>query len=85
MACRRRSASDTFEENGIHILQKSLKKHGHHVKIIDWANQTGYASLSPIILRKINRYYTKKILNSIKNKKEPSKHIALISFFVQSS
>lgn len=55
MARRRRSASDTFEENGIQIIKTYLSNQGHRVKVIDWATSDGFNLLSPYILKKINR------------------------------
>jgi radical SAM superfamily enzyme YgiQ (UPF0313 family) len=54
MARRRRSASDTFEENGIQIIKKHLTTLGHQVEVFDWATSHGFNSLSPYILKKIN-------------------------------
>ena len=55
MARRRRSASDTFEENGIQIIKNFLSSVGHEVQVIDWATTEGYNTLSPHFLKKINK------------------------------
>lgn len=62
MARRRRSASDTFEENGIQIIKSYLSAHNHHVEVIDWATDDGFQSLSPRLLRKLNRIVVEKVM-----------------------
>ncbi len=54
MAKRRRSASDVFEENGLHILESYLISKGIEVRIFDWATVSGYNRLSPRFLLKLN-------------------------------
>jgi radical SAM superfamily enzyme YgiQ (UPF0313 family) len=66
MARRRRSVSDTFEENGIQIIKSYLNSVGHSVNIIDWANTDGYNTLSPLLLRVINKRLFQKLLNEKK-------------------
>jgi hypothetical protein len=56
IARRRRSASDTFEENGIQIIKQYMELQGHHVRVIDWATSEGYNSLSPKFFTKLNKY-----------------------------
>jgi len=55
MAVRRRSASDTFQENGLGILKQYMEEKGHRVHLEDWAHADGYKSLAPVILLKLNR------------------------------
>jgi radical SAM superfamily enzyme YgiQ (UPF0313 family) len=86
MARRRRSASDTFEENGIQIIKTYLSSQGHYVKVIDWATSNGFNALSPVFLKKINRYL---ILFSIKSqlqfiRKFSGIIILLFQFFLSS-
>ena len=57
MARRRRSISDTFEENGLAIIQRHLEDKGHGVRIIDWAVPKGYSSLSNPLLRRLNLFF----------------------------
>jgi len=65
MARRRRSASDIFEDNGLHILKSYLQANGYHSKVIDWATKRGYNSLSPYWLRMLNHWL---LIISNKNK-----------------
>jgi hypothetical protein len=82
MARRRRSASDTFEENGIQIIKQHLSNLGHTVKVIDWATSEGYNSLSPYFLKKIN---SRVFLLLLKKHHKFSKNIlSALSFLVQS-
>ncbi len=82
MARRRRSASDTFEENGIQIIKKYLSGLGHKVKVIDWATSEGFNSLSPDFLKKINHFI---FLSVIKSQiKFFRKFLGIVSFLTQS-
>ncbi len=63
MARRRRSASDTFEENGIQIIKSYLSNHKHEVRVVDWATDEGFQSLSPGMLRKLNRFIIEKMMD----------------------
>ncbi len=63
MARRRRSASDTFEENGVQIIKSFLTSKGHQVKTFDWATDRDYNSLSPGFLRSFNRVITEKLMD----------------------
>jgi radical SAM superfamily enzyme YgiQ (UPF0313 family) len=82
MARRRRSASDTFEENGIQIIKQHLSNLGHTVKVIDWATSEGYNSLSPHLIKKINnRIFLLLIKTNINLSK---KILSVSSFLVQS-
>ncbi|MBN2626595.1 MAG: cobalamin-dependent protein [Spirochaetales bacterium] len=54
-ALRRRSASDTFQENGLALLRQYLDERGHAVEIVDWAHGEGYRELAPPWLLKLNR------------------------------
>ena len=63
MAKRRRSASDTFEENGIHLLKSSLAIDDFSLRIIDWATPDGFNSITPGVLSKWIHVLYKPLLN----------------------
>jgi radical SAM superfamily enzyme YgiQ (UPF0313 family) len=55
IAKRRRSAGDTFFENGLAALRGHLAGEGHQVKVIDWATERDYHEITPKALARINR------------------------------
>ncbi|MDF1552124.1 MAG: cobalamin-dependent protein [Deferrisomatales bacterium] len=58
LTTRRRSASDTFLDNGLGVLQAHLQQHGHRVQVEDWATDPFFASLAvPAIARPLRRLY----------------------------
>ena len=59
VACRRRSISDTFLDNGLAALKGHLARKGHEVRVVDWATDDFYASLSPaVIARPLRAIYS---------------------------
>lgn len=46
IAKRRRSISDTFYDNGLGTLKGILEQEGHHIEIIDYANEDFFQSLT---------------------------------------
>lgn len=62
IARRRRSASDTFLENGLAALRGHLEAKGHSVRIIDWATENDYADLSPGPVARFNRAITARLI-----------------------
>ncbi|HUI70530.1 MAG TPA: cobalamin-dependent protein [Spirochaetia bacterium] len=60
VAARRRSISDTFLDNGLAALKGHLEDEGHEVRVIDWATDDFYSSLSPRILgRPLRNIYSR--------------------------
>lgn len=58
LTTRRRSASDTFLDNGLGVLSAHLEDHGHRVWLEDWATDDFYASLaSPSLARPLRGLY----------------------------
>ena len=58
LATRRRSASDTFFDNGLGVLQAHLENAGHPVLLEDWANDHFYAALAvPALARPLRSLY----------------------------
>lgn len=67
-ARRRRSASDNFEENGLHLLKAYLLEYGISVQIIDDATRDGYNALSPPWLSHWNHLLYKQLFDQEKSK-----------------
>lgn len=84
MAKRRRSISDTFEENGLGIIESYLKQKGHEVRIIDWATSNGYNALSPLLSVKINKFIYKILFSLDKKNTISQKVLSEISLINQS-
>lgn len=58
LTTRRRSASDTFLDNGLGVLSAHLEDHGHRVWLEDWATDDFYASLAaPFLARPLRGLY----------------------------
>jgi hypothetical protein len=58
LATRRRSASDTFFDNGLGVLKAHIEGAGHHVLLEDWANDPFYAALAvPALARPLRSLY----------------------------
>jgi hypothetical protein len=58
LATRRRSASDTFLENGLGRLKAHLEHNGHEVLFEDWATDVFYSDLSvPVLARPLHFIY----------------------------
>jgi tRNA A37 methylthiotransferase MiaB len=58
IATRRRSASDTFLENGLGRLRAHLEHNGHEVLLEDWATDVFYSALSvPLLARSLRSIY----------------------------
>ncbi len=55
IAKRRRSAGDTFLENGVAALRGHLEGEGHKVRVIDWATEADYSAITPGWLARLNR------------------------------
>lgn len=55
IAKRRRSAGDTFLENGLAALRGHLEGEGHRVRLFDWATEGGYRDITPAWLARLNR------------------------------
>ncbi len=62
MASRRRSASDTFIENGLAVLKAGVEKNGHTVRVLDWARNDFYQQLAPAILARPIRALTVRLM-----------------------
>jgi hypothetical protein len=62
IAKRRRSAGDTFLENGLAALRGHLEGEGHRVRVIDWAGEASYAAITPKRLARINRAIAAKLI-----------------------
>lgn len=58
IASRRRSSSDTFVENGLGELAGAVEQAGHRVRVIDWARDNFYRTLTPTILARAARKLT---------------------------
>jgi hypothetical protein len=71
LTTRRRSASDTFFDNGLGRLKAHLETEGHEVILEDWATDFFYSELAiPLIARPLRALY--KLLLSRKGEKFPS-------------
>ncbi|GAB4257762.1 MAG: hypothetical protein Kow0092_04870 [Deferrisomatales bacterium] len=58
VATRRRSASDTFFDNGLGVVAAHLEAAGHRVVLEDWANDPFFASLAvPALARPLRGLY----------------------------
>ncbi len=58
LATRRRSASDTFFDNGLGVLRAHLEDHGHEVWLEDWATDDFFRSLStPLLAKPLRKIY----------------------------
>lgn len=58
LATRRRSASDTFFDNGLGVLRAHLEGEGHRVWLEDWATDRFYEALAvPVLARPLRRLY----------------------------
>ncbi len=58
IASRRRSASDTFVENGLGVLAAGVERDGHAVRVIDWARGDFYSRIAPSALARLIRHMT---------------------------
>lgn len=84
MAKRRRSASDTFLENGLGIIESYLLKRGHQVKLIDQAVPASYDELSPTWLTQLLKNVYRQLF-AITSKKSPFKPaLGILSLLLQS-
>ncbi len=63
LASRRRSASDTFVENGLGVLKAAVEGRGHRVRLLDWANDRFYRRLAPAPLVRLSRRLTLRLLD----------------------
>ncbi len=71
LTTRRRSASDTFFDNGLGRLKAHLETEGHEVILEDWATDSFYSELAiPLIARPLRTLY--RFLLSAKGEKFPS-------------
>jgi hypothetical protein len=71
LATRRRSASDTFLDNGLGRLKAYLENRGHEVILEDWATDSFYSDLAvPLVARPLRALY--KLLLSHQEGKFPS-------------
>ena len=71
LTTRRRSASDTFFDNGLGRLKAHLESRGHEVILEDWATDSFYSDLAiPLFARPLRALY--KLLLSRKGEKLPS-------------
>jgi radical SAM superfamily enzyme YgiQ (UPF0313 family) len=71
LTVRRRSASDTFFDNGLGRLKAHLETEGHEVILEDWATDSFYSDLAtPLIARPLRALY--KLLLSRKGEELPS-------------
>ena len=64
MAKRRRSASDSFEENGLGVIESYLKARGYQVRVIDYATAATYQSLTPVGIARLTRMVYKRLIES---------------------
>jgi len=62
IAKRRRSAGDTFLENGLAALRGHLAGEGHRVRVVDWATENDYARITPKLLARVNRAVARKLI-----------------------
>jgi hypothetical protein len=62
IAKRRRSAGDTFLENGLAALRGHLEGEGHRVRVIDWAGEASYDAITPKRLARLNRRIAAKLI-----------------------
>ncbi len=70
LTTRRRSASDTFLDNGLGRLKAHLETEGHEVILEDWATDSFYSELAiPLIARPLRGLY--KLLLSDKGERLP--------------
>ena len=68
VATRRRSASDTFLDNGLGRLKAHLEAEGHEVLLEDWATDTFYSALAvPTIARFLRFLYKVLLPRSLKD------------------
>lgn len=71
LTTRRRSASDTFFDNGLGRLKAHLESRGHEVILEDWATDSFYSDLAiPLLARPLRALY--KLLLSRKGAELPS-------------
>jgi radical SAM superfamily enzyme YgiQ (UPF0313 family) len=71
LTARRRSASDTFFDNGLGRLKAHLESQGHEVILEDWATDSFYSDIAiPLIARPLRVLY--KLLLSHKGEDLPS-------------
>jgi tRNA A37 methylthiotransferase MiaB len=77
LATRRRSASDTFLDNGLGRLKAYLENRGHEVILEDWATDSFYSHLAvPLVARPLRALY--KLLLSHQAENFPSALIKLL-------
>ena len=77
LATRRRSAGDTFLDNGLGRLKAYLESRGHEVILEDWATDSFYSDLAvPLIARPLRALY--KLLLSSERGEFPSALIKLL-------
>jgi len=79
IAKRRRSISDTFYDNGLATLRGYLQDKGHEIKIIDWARNDFFQSLTPLYLARLLRF----IYGAMKKSKSPWKRKFLGAVSIQ--
>lgn len=84
MAKRRRSASDTFEENGLGILEAHLRNLGHEVRVVDYAVPSTYRSLSPAPIARLTRSVYAKLIKSAGKKSSGLAILKIIAVALQS-
>jgi tRNA A37 methylthiotransferase MiaB len=63
LTTRRRSASDTFLDNGLGVLQAHLQASGHRVWLEDWATDPFFASLAVPVLARPTRALYRRLLS----------------------
>ncbi|MBA4387038.1 MAG: hypothetical protein C0404_03595 [Verrucomicrobia bacterium] len=83
MAKRRRSASDTFEENGLGILEAHLKNLGHEVRIVDYAVPATYRSLTPALIARLTRGVYSRLIRSAGKKSPASTFLKILAVALQ--
>jgi len=77
LTTRRRSASDTFFDNGLGRLKAHLESRGHEVILEDWATDSFYSDLAvPLLARPLRALY--KLLISRKGEDLPSAFTKLL-------
>ena len=64
VAKRRRSASDTFYENGLASLRGYLEDAKHTVRVIDWATEEQYARITPLTLARMSRNLAARLITA---------------------